>query len=168
MFVWQCQMSENGKKKWLSHLPQLRTTSSNVSIRPNKDAKTENIHFFSWNQKNVAPFLKTPEHKCYNLFVRSWIICRTDFNWTCGAASDDHCLHQYKYITINKMIIIVILLIISKVTSAKYQNVNIFCLYIYESNKRKNLSHSRYFCSKWLKRFLKLLIFCPSTNGWLD
>lgn len=144
MFVWQCQMSENSKKKWASHLPQ----SSNVSTRPNKDAKTENIHFFSWNQKNVAPFLKTPEHKCYNLFVRSWIICRTDFNWTCGAASDDHCLHQYKYITINKMIIIVILLIISKVTSAKYQNVNIFCLYIYESNKRKNLSHWRYFCSK--------------------
>lgn len=158
-------MSENSKKKWLSHLPQLRTTSSNVSTRPNKDAKTENIHFFSWNQKNVAPFLKTPEYRCYNLFVRSWIICRTDFMWSCEWRPLSSSL---QYITINKMIIIVILLIISKVTSAKYQNVNIFCLYIYESNKRKNLSHSRYFCSKWLKRFLKLLIFCPSTNRWLD
>lgn len=124
--------------------------------------------FFSWNQRNVATFLKTPEYKCYNLFVKSWIICRTYFNWTRGAASDDHCLHQYEYIIIDKMIIIDILLIISKVTSPKYQNVNIFCSYIYESNKCKNLSHSRYFCSKWLERLLKLYIFCPSTNRWLD
>lgn len=165
MFDVRCQKIVKRTERHIFHSSERRPQMSRLV-----QTKTQKQKIFIFlAEKNVAPFLKTPEYKCYNLFVRSWIICsRTDCNWTCGAASDDHCLHHYKYITINKMIIIVILLIISKVTSAKYQNVNIFCLYIYESNKRKNLSHSRYLCSKWLKRFLKLLIFCPSTNGWLD